>query len=306
MNKKVFFIKLLVFIVLVVVTDICTTSILEKLYYSCNRGGVYTTNYILNTTKADIVTFGSSTVSHAFIPQIIEDSLCMSCYNAGRDGQGVLFGYSCFIYMIERHVPEIIIIDIGEGDIIKSSFSTNSTTASLFSPYYGLNSTADSLLFNNRFDKIKMLSGMYRYNSKLSAIFGGHSKSRDDETHLDRGYIPLYGNKDYIEKEEKYVKHEIDNNKLLLLENFIDLAIAHNCKVILTTAPRNIDSESNYFSYVNAISERKNIPYLNNYQNEIFLLNKQFFYDIAHLNHDGAFEYTKIVTSYIKNNMKNK
>ena len=56
-------------------------------------GGRGRDNYICDKSVDDILIFGSSRAVHHYNSSMIEDSLGMSCYNCGDDGNGIILSY---------------------------------------------------------------------------------------------------------------------------------------------------------------------------------------------------------------------
>ena len=49
--------------------------------------------YVCEKVTEDIIIMGSSRASHHYVPEIISEELGMSCFNAGRDGNGIILQY---------------------------------------------------------------------------------------------------------------------------------------------------------------------------------------------------------------------
>ena len=90
--KKVL-IGLVSIIVLLVVADWAVGTWSEKMYYSSKYGMYKRQIYVMKEAKEDILIMGSSRAAHHYVPQIIEDSLGMTCYNAGSDGECIYYHY---------------------------------------------------------------------------------------------------------------------------------------------------------------------------------------------------------------------
>src|ERR1700761_5831322 len=107
--------KIALFIALVYVLDLVVGAGLKAIYFKPKEGKYFDQTYALDSTKAEILIQGSSKASHGYISQIIEDSLHMSCYNAGREGSNFLHQYATIHSMLTRYKPKIIIWDFWEG-----------------------------------------------------------------------------------------------------------------------------------------------------------------------------------------------
>ena len=78
----------------------------------CNRRIYKTDNFISDEVDANILIFGSSRAAHHYVPSILSDSLDMSCYNCGLDGNGIIYGYGKLKTITARYYPKIVILDI--------------------------------------------------------------------------------------------------------------------------------------------------------------------------------------------------
>lgn len=76
----------------------------------CNRRIYKTDNFISDEVDANILIFGSSRAAHHYVPSILSDSLDMSCYNCGMDGNGIIYGYGKLKTITARYYPKIVIL----------------------------------------------------------------------------------------------------------------------------------------------------------------------------------------------------
>ena len=110
-----FIIRLLAFLLLMFVVDRGVGLGMKYMQEHAKGGYVGHHNKIINHSDEDILIFGSSRAIHHYNPQIIKDSLAMSCYNCGQDGNGIILFYGWWQLMKERHTPKLVIYDINPG-----------------------------------------------------------------------------------------------------------------------------------------------------------------------------------------------
>lgn len=60
----------------------------------------------------DILIMGSSKAHHNYIPKVFVDSLGMTCYNAGYDGNGVILAYAIIKMINKERQPKLILYDV--------------------------------------------------------------------------------------------------------------------------------------------------------------------------------------------------
>lgn len=159
---KKFVRNILIFFAVVAVIDVAFGFACRYLNSHAKGGDTKLHYFVTNECEADILIFGSSRAFHHYDPRIIEDSLGMSCYNCGTDGNGVVFLYSRLLMMTERYTPKVIIYDIcksfdvDEGDNMKY-FKWQKR-------YYDKPGVSDVFEIVSTNEKYKMWSQLYSYN----------------------------------------------------------------------------------------------------------------------------------------------
>ena len=79
---RTFILKVLTFLLIMVVVDVCIGYAFGYLASHPKGGDNARNNYICESTHEDILIFGSSKAIHHYNPLIFSDSLKMSCYNS--------------------------------------------------------------------------------------------------------------------------------------------------------------------------------------------------------------------------------
>lgn len=121
---KKLFLKLFLFALLFVVLDQAIGKGLAVLASKPKGGDTGRNIEVADRTTADIILFGSSRCVHHYDPRLLTDSFGLSCYNAGRDGNGILMLYPYYRMLSSRYRPKLIvydlsIFDVGEDDHTK-------------------------------------------------------------------------------------------------------------------------------------------------------------------------------------------
>ena len=120
---KSFIIKILVFAVLLLAVDISIGKVFAILQERAPYGNWQRFRYINDEMKDEILIMGSSRASHHYVPKIIEDSLGMSCYNCGVDGNGIIMFGGNFQMFSSRYSPKMIIYDLSRFDTAEDDHS---------------------------------------------------------------------------------------------------------------------------------------------------------------------------------------
>ena len=162
---KKFLFKILLLSIIIFVTDKSIGCIFKFLQHHSKGGDTGTMEYIANNMNEDILIFGSSRAIHHYDPRIIADSLLESCYNCGRDGNGIIFSYGMYQLFKDRYTPKVIIYDImDEYDLLKND---NEKYLDWLRYYYNKSEIDSIFITVNSNEKYKMISQMRRYNPKI-------------------------------------------------------------------------------------------------------------------------------------------
>jgi hypothetical protein len=299
-SKKIVVFKVLAFACLIVAVDFLTSKILGHLYRTAPAGDIKEISYALEKSSEPIVIMGSSRARHHYSPDVFNDSLHSAAFNAGMNGQGIFYHYCILTAILKRYNPKVVVLDLTPKDLVKSQDFGLDALSQLY-PFYGLSSKFDQVLeLENWSKKIKLQSGLYKYNSTIADILS----SRLIKPDIRSGYKPLFGNSVSEKKIDQYHEATIDSLKLSYIHKFITEAQEENVKVFLVTSPSFIQSESNSFflSTISDIAYEHNVPLISaeKYQDSF---DAKVFKDPSHLNHHGAEKWSSLVSSMIKQSL---
>jgi len=300
-----FMFKLILVFILLYITDKGLGSILRYYYFTQESGADYRTTYALEKTVADIIIFGSSRAIHHYMPQIFESELYLSCYNAGRDDNFILYHTAILSGILKRYKPRIIILDLNPDDFIRQPRGYYYVRSLL--PYYKTHDEVrPTIELIGRFEKIKLLSDIYPFNSKVLTIVTGNmkfGKKRHDDSN---GYVPLYGsnigNEDSFHKKTDDVEH-IDANKINAYELFISKGVSCGARVYVIVSPY-YGSTYPYrltIPMAKMIASKYNVRFLDYSENRDFRNHSNYYYDSRHLNCEGSELFSLDVVKRLKN-----
>jgi len=285
--------------VVVFVLDFAIGRTLRYFYFKETSGQHFRTTCSMETTEADLLVFGSSRANHHYVPEIFEDSLKTTFYNAGRDGNGILFQTAVLKSVLTRYFPKVIILDAGGFNKEKDNYDRLSSLL----PYYRTHKEIRSIIeLKSPFEKIKLLSQIYPFNSQIIAIATGNldffARSKPDN----KGYVALHGEwPAEISYNDAYSAYEVDANKIFALREFINIAKKSGAKIFVIYSPvflkfkKNLDIEVG-----NDVCSFENVPYWDFSRDTQFLSNRHLFQDRSHLNHKGATIFSKLIVTKIK------
>src|ERR1022692_3882494 len=240
-----FMVKLILFLVILFALDSVIGGMLKHFYFRQESGFLYRTTYALDSTKAEILIFGSSTANHHYRPVTFERRLNMSCYNTGRDGNTIFYNYAVLKSVLKRYTPKMAILDFNDRDFMKDQDSYDRMASLL--PYYDNNPELRSLIFlKSPFEKYKLISKIYPYNSLLFSIGIGNTKfnkSREIATD-ENGFVPLSGDwKEPLTTKLASIKYELDTFKINIFKSFIKDCIHSKIKLYIFISPKFIKFE---------------------------------------------------------------
>jgi hypothetical protein len=290
--------KLFIIIIILIILDFTIGSVLQVFYFSkrslsTEENKLY---YSLNKTNEDILIFGSSTAYHGYIPEIFQDSLEKSCYNVGQNLMNIYFHYALLKSTLHRYVPKVIILDLTAWDFVKSK--DDFEILSELYPFYFSNGDVKEIVdVSGKTIKIKMLSKLYRYNSKLLFILK-HNINISNRKQM--GFIPLFGiwNNDIVrDTSNGYLN---DQFKFSFLDHFISNATEMGSKVIVVASPSFEIFTKNQFEELERYLRKKKIDFWNFRNDTSFINHREYFYNVTHLNNTGAEKFTKKIVERLK------
>lgn len=290
---KRFLIQIAIFFALLFIIDRVAGYTFAYMSNHSKGGYVGHHNYITDGVHEEILIFGSSRAIHHYNPQILTDSLGLSCYNCGQDGNGILLFYGWWQIIKEHYKPKIIIYDITTSFDLHVGEDNHKYLGWLKELYERANI---SEIFDavDKTEKYKMTSKMYRYNSKFLQI------AADFVYPLyvikANGFMPLQGEIDTmrIKKKTGYVsmkKTQFDPLKIEYLNKFIDEV--EGVKLIFTVSPMWYGISPEQLSEIKDICQQRNIPLIDFSNDPKYVHKNEYFKDGSHLNARGADEFTK-------------
>ena len=301
----VFLRKLFFFFVLIFLLDYSIGNILKYFYFRQDSGLQYRTTYSIEKTKADILIFGSSRANHHYDPRVFEKRLNFSFYNAGRDGNYILYHLAVLKAVLKRYSPKIVILDFVADEFQKNEDSYSRLSSLL--PYYKSHTEIRSIIeLKSRFEKVKLLSSIYPYNSSLFTIAVGNTEFNKKRSEDIQGYVPLTRVwNETIQADMSLISYEIDSNKIKAYESFIHNCIKSEVKLYIVCSPYFI--RSNHINYSvkigQEIAKKYNIDFFDYSRDSVFINNSKLFADILHLNEKGAKVFSNLLMDNIENIM---
>lgn len=301
---KKYLITISIGFLLVLSGDLFLGKALEYFYFMSSSGLFQRTTYSIEKTEADILIFGTSRANHHYDVEFIEEHTGQSAYNTGRDGNYIFYQTSILKCILERYTPSQIILDFtGTFEYKQEDYDRISSLL----PYYDSHSELrDIVELKSPFEKYKLKSKIYPYNSMLTTIAIGnldYNKNRANNKGSYKGFVPLKGTwENNIDTVNTLKHYEIDENKQKVFEEFIKLVCDKEIPLVVIYSPVYYLYENNYsIDICKGICEKYRVNFIDYSKDIDFLNNRNLFQDKYHLNSNGAKLLTKKVLKAIKN-----
>ena len=285
-----FFVRFSFVIITAALLDRLAGGLLKTFYFKQQSGLEYRTTYSLERTTADLLIFGSSTANHNYNPSIFQNRLNMSAYNVGRDGISVFYDLAILKCVLKRYRPKIIVLDFDEQEFRKDDQSYERLSSLL--PYYMNHPEIRSIVdLRSPYERYKLLSHIYPYNSLLFTIYAGNAEFNKKRRGDINGYVPInnvWG--DPMKADTSFLHDQIDRNKISAYESFIRDCVEANVQLYIVCPPLFVKPDYINSSVVlgKAIAEKYNVQFFDCSKDPYILNNPRLFADISHLNNEGA------------------
>ncbi len=286
---RTFLLRLALFALLMLALDIAVgfVPILHNPYIGVNNTTARKA-YIANEMTADVVFLGSSRSFRHYAPDIIEDSLGMTAYNAGFDGSGLFAAYGYYKIFTQRYMPKVIVLDINVGQTLLHGNKFNDLDQHL-RHFYDRPGIDSLYLAVSPEDYYKMHSSLYRLNTVLTEYAHDfHCRAWQYE----QGWLPV--DKEMGKLPPRMRPRRVfvyDALRLHYLERWI-----RECEgkttLVYAASPSFRNMDDCMFEIVETMCARYNVPFICHYTDSTFNFNPDYFYDRTHMTRKGARAYT--------------
>ena len=298
-----FLLKLLLFLSIIFFLDFSIGSILKYWYYKQDSGLLYRATYAIDSTRAEVLIFGSSTANHHYSPGAFESRTHLPFYNTGRDGNTIFYNYSILQGALKRYSPKIVILDLNRGEFKENPESYDRISSLL--PYYNNHPKIRSIIqLKSPYEKYKLLSKIYPFNSMLFTIAVGTTEYNKRREYINdkEGFVPL--NKVWkreITTDTSHVKYGLDSNKTEVFKSFITNCVNSNVKLYIFVSPifEKYTYQDQSIVIAQKIANEFKIPFYDFSGDTLFLNHIGLFADVLHLNDKGAKIYSNKVVDKI-------
>lgn len=296
MRRRILFVVIIILIV--VGADFFIGLVSGGLIKNAPDVGINQTNtaQALFKRKADVLVLGSSRANHSFDSRVLERELGESVYNAGRDGQNIVYDVMVLSAYLERCTPKMVVLDMN------SSMMSDEWNAALseMNCYYGLSKSVDSVIEarSSWVEMLKLQSNIYRYNNTWQWLLKAYNSK---EATLD-GYRPMPVNEAGSMK-ATYKDNDdfrLDSTNLVMLEALVKTCREKNIKLVLTYSPTLSVTRHGFIDWLSEYSSKHHLLFYNAMMDSDFLKHPELFYDYTHLNENGAKMFSEKFCEWLK------
>ena len=295
---KLFSSKLLLFVLLVFLSDFLLGHILGELYLQSKDANTENINYgFVNYDNDDILFFGASEVKCSIISNRVSDETGLSSHNFSKAGHGIYFNYPLLETILNiKKEPKVILIsaysllDEGQPNYLSSTF-----------PYYKENQHVKKIVDHALpLEFIKLTFQGYVYNSKFFSIF-----NNDNRTNL-KGYGPKYPRNDITQKNileeltESTRDWKVSNDIKAYYVKFLERAVSSGATVYVYIPPAREKVNQQWINTVKSLTEDAGAKLMDFSKDYSIINNKSIWKDKIHLYNDGAIILTDKIIKIMK------
>ncbi|WP_027391618.1 SGNH/GDSL hydrolase family protein [Aquimarina latercula] len=304
------FLKIIKFVIIILIVDVLLGIVSNQIFFLQETGKYARANHTIYETEAEVLIFGSSHAHRHYVPEVLEKQLHTTAYNAGAEGQQLLYHLAMQEMLLKRSTPDLFILNIDEDFLYSSDIAYDRLND--LHPYYSEFKDELRPIFrlNSKFIDVEMFFKSYLLNSTIIHILRYYVSPQLDY----KGYRPLHGitRNNQIKNDLNNIddqSKEIDENFVFALKEFIDNSKSNKVDLVFVISPalRKIRSNNKSLALINKISKEEEVPILDFSEDKNFNNKLDWFHDPSHLNDKGARYFTKLVSERInqQNSMDN-
>jgi hypothetical protein len=302
-----FVLNAVLFFGIVLLMDMSAGGLLKKYYFKQQSGQQFQTTYSMDNSNAALMVMGSSRANHHYTAAAFENELGMSYYNAGRDGNHIFYHYAVLQSVLKRYTPKIIVLDYYIKDIQKDEESYDRLSSLL--PYYASHPEIQEVVaLKSDFEKLKLASYTYPFNSSLFTILKGNKTPLTKQELQNKGYQPIHKvwNKP-LATEPNSGQELADSNKLKYLNLFIEACNKAGVKLYLVYSPVffKYSNEPAAMETARQLAAKHKIKFFDFSTDQTYTQNASLFADRSHLNDEGATVFSQKLATLIKQDIIN-
>ncbi|NER16873.1 hypothetical protein GWK10_06605 [Spongiivirga citrea] len=293
--------KLLKFLLIFLLVDQLLGYGVHQLFLSQDTGKFARSSYVINDSNDEVLLFGSSHMVRQYVPEIITKKTGLTCYNAGAEGQQLLYHTALLQMVLKRTTPKLVVLNIDEHWLFESDVAYSRLND--LNAYYSYHKDVlyPKLKEKSTFVPVKMFFKGYQKNSTLVHVVRYFFSPQGSFN----GYKPLYGKMQGPSNKSHNNEALSENIDLFLVQNlelFINLARENGVKLLFVNSPYPEAKDfgnNKSLQKIKQIAKENKIPFYDHLNDGHFVGNYAMFNDPMHLNNEGSEKFTGLVADHI-------
>lgn len=292
--------------VLAIVAGIDVVFGFASRYYLNNyrlRGDYRSIDHLFRDSLEDIIVLGSSVGQNSIDTRMLADSLGVSAYNCGSNGQEFPFYLTLMEIIAQKSGPKTIILGMKEDALENTGLGAR---YNFLMPYYktGYYELDNRLEKVDAVNKLMFNSSLYRYNNIWFRIL--LYSVYEPGVIGDNGFIAkdiptIYPDKDYRE-----IVSQVTDERKSEFNRFVQLCRENDMKLIVCCPPRyEIAGGENYGrKYLEDRVQEGDFELWYDVYDPCYGADSTLFYDREHLNCRGAAVYTREIINRLRDDVE--
>lgn len=297
--------RLLILALVIALSDQAAGWWLRRLFYGQESGEWYRARWTMDSSRAPILILGSSRASHHYVPAMLDSALGMPAYNGGRDGNDILGNLAFYRAVTKRYSPRLVILELlpREMYIHPESYERLSTLLPFYRPHPEIR---DILFLRGPFEKWKLMSAVYPFNSQLVRLVNGSLNLHNDPANRYAGFLPLKGSNVSGLPDNRLPEPTaaVDPRKMLALREITSGCKQIGTRLVLVNSPVYSNNRGGTaLDSIQAVCRSYGLSYWDFSTDARFDGHPELFRDNSHLNETGASVFTELLADRIKKEM---
>ena len=295
---KKFFLKIIILLLIVFAFDLGYGQVCRYLIAHPKGGNIYLDNYICDSTKADMLIFGSSKAQNQYDPEILEDTLGMSVFNCGTHGMGMIYHYGRWKIISQRYIPKVVVFEmLPIVDFMVRD--DNSIFINPLRPYYGKVEGIDSIFWKvDPTERYKMQSKTYQYHSLLDYLscYRNSGWKRNGYSRPTNSKL----NPKLVTPVDEYFTYKLDTLKWYFTEKFVSEVCAKTRLIMVSSPMYSFHDDHGGLTKIKELCKQYDVPVVDHFCDSDFVNNPDLYIDMAHLNRNGSIKWSSLIASELK------
>jgi len=231
---------------------------------------------------------------------MMQDSLGLTCYNCGQDGEGIVLFYAWWQLISQRYHPRLVIYEVTPGyDLMAGDSNRLSGWLKGLYDREPVQRICDDIDPTERY---KMMSLLYRYNSKFHQILIDYFHPVHS---MNRGFLPVDSELDplAVKTDDQQAaaaarQVRLDSLKLSYFDAMLDGA--GDTRFVFVCSPSWYGIRDPELAALKSLASRHGVPVLDYSASPAFVHQDRYFYDGYHLNARGADQFTRTLIADLR------